>query len=104
MVRTTTSRIRSPRSWAKAARAWPKSASRPASCPTLAIVLAEAVEPAVGRRLHAGGPRLHVVLGVEVAAARVGGPDRRNRDEALVVPQRLQRREPRVQAEVPVQV
>src|SRR2546422_5581806 len=39
------------------------------------------------RSLPSGGARLHVVLGVEVTAAGVGGPDGVDGGETLVVPQ-----------------
>ncbi len=70
----------------------------------LLVVAAVAVEPAVGGALHARRTALHVVLRVEVATRRVGRADGVNRGEALVVPQALERREARVQTEVPVQV
>src|SRR5205085_3555605 len=70
----------------------------------LPVVLAIAVEPAVRGRLHAGRAGLHIVLRVEVAARRVGGADRVDRGETLRVPQRLEGREARVQAEIAVEI
>src|SRR5207247_1677811 len=42
---------------------WPERHRAERGVLVLAVVLAVAVEPAVRRRLHAGGARLHVVLG-----------------------------------------
>src|SRR4029077_2374593 len=70
----------------------------------LAVVLAVAIEPAVGCDLHARRARLHVVLGVEMAAGGGGGADGVNGREALVVPPRLEGGEGRVQPEVAVQI
>src|SRR5258705_2218492 len=70
----------------------------------LLVVTAVAVEPAVGRALHARRAALHVVLRVEVAARGIGGADGVNRGETLVVPQALEGREAWVQAEMPVEI
>ena len=70
----------------------------------LPVVPAVAVEPAVRRPLHAGRARFHVFLRVEVAPHDARCADRMNRGEALRVPQRLERREPRVESEIAVQV
>ena len=70
----------------------------------LAVVLAITIRPAVPGALHAGCAGFHVVLRVEVAACRVGRANRVNRGEALVVPELLERRETRVQAEMAVEI
>jgi hypothetical protein len=59
-------------------------------------------QPAVGRALHAGGSRLHVILRVEVRAGGVGRAARVGHREAPVVPQR--QGSERVQAEEAVEV
>ena len=54
--------------------------------------------------LHAGRAALHEVLRVEVRARRVGAADRVDRGEGAVLPQRQERLERRMQAEVAVEV
>src|SRR3989442_12941868 len=70
----------------------------------LAVVLAITIGPAVPGGLHGGCAGFHVVLRVEVAAGRVGRANRLNRGQALVVPELLERRETRVQAEMAVEI
>ena len=63
-----------------------------------------APEPAVWRALHAGGARLHVVLGVEVRARGVGRAAGVHDRERPRVPEGLEGRQGRMQAEEPVEV
>jgi hypothetical protein len=62
-----------------------------------------AVHPAVGAGL-AGGAGFHVILCVEVGARRVGRAGGVDDGELLLVPQRLQRLECRVESEAAVEV
>src|SRR5207244_3468172 len=62
------------------------------------------VHPAVLGRLPAGGAALHEVLGVEVRASRVGAAHRVDDGQALLLPEREQRLEGRMQAEEAVEV
>ena len=68
------------------------------------VVPAVAVEPSVGGGLQPRRAGLHVVLRVEVAAGRVGRAHGVHGGERFVVPQRLQRRERGVEAEVAIQI
>ena len=61
-------------------------------------------QPAVGRALHAGRAGLHVVLRVEVRARRVGRAAGVHDGQPARVPQRLERRQRRVQAEEAVEI
>jgi hypothetical protein len=70
----------------------------------LGVVLAVAIEPAVGGQLHAWRARLHVILGVEMAARRIGRAHGVHHGQASIVPPRLQRGQTRMQAKEPVQV
>ena len=63
-----------------------------------------AVEPAVLRALHARRRRLHVVLRVEMRTRAVRRTGRMDDRELLRVPERLQRRETRMEAEEPVEI
>ena len=63
-----------------------------------------AIQPAVLRALHAGRGRLHVVLRVEVRARAVGRAARVHDGELLRVAERLERRQPRMQAEEAVEI
>jgi hypothetical protein len=67
-------------------------------------MLAITVGPAVRGGLHARRARLHVILRIEMTAGCVGRPDGVNRGEASGVPERLERRELRMQPEMPVEV
>ena len=61
------------------------------------------IQPIVGG-LQTGRARFHVVLRVEVRARRIGRPHRVHNRQVLLVEQRLQRRQRRVQAEEAIQV
>ena len=61
-------------------------------------------QPAVRRALHAGRARLHVVLRVEVRARGVGRAAGVHRGEPPLVPERLERRQRRMQAEEAVEI
>ena len=63
-----------------------------------------AIEPAVVRALHARRRRLHVVLRVEVRARRVGRAAGVDDRELPRVEERLERRQPRMQAEEAVEI
>ena len=63
-----------------------------------------AIHPAILRGLAAGRAGLHVVLRVEVRARRVGRTDGIDDREMLLVEQRLERRERRMQAEEAVEI
>ena len=62
------------------------------------------VQPAVGRALHAGRRRLHVVLRVEMRPRAVGRSARVHDGEIARAKQRRERRQPRVEAEEAVEV
>ena len=63
-----------------------------------------AIQPAVRRALHAGRGGLHVVLRVEVRARAVGRAAGVDDRELPRVPERLERREPRMQPEEAVEI
>ena len=63
-----------------------------------------AVEPAVPGALDAGRGRLHVILGVEVGAGRVGRTTRMNDRQVAAIPKWLERAETRVEAEEAVEI
>jgi hypothetical protein len=63
-----------------------------------------AIQPAIGGRFQAGCSRFHVILRVEVGARGVGRSGGMDDGELLAIPQRLQRRERRVQAEEAIEI
>src|SRR5262249_61317493 len=62
------------------------------------------IEPAVLGALDAGRRAFHVVLRVEVQPRAVGRAARVHDRQLAAIPQRLERLEPRVEAEEPVEI
>ena len=63
-----------------------------------------AIQPAVGGGLQAGRAGLHVILRIEVRARGIGRAGGVHDREMLLIPQRLQRRERRMQPEEAVEI
>ena len=66
--------------------------------------LQHAIQPAVGRALHARRAALHVVLRVEVRARRIVRSAGVDDGQRALLPQRQERRQARVQAEEAVEI